>query len=272
MRWVGCVALILAGCSLKPTCPAGDFRCLFSGLTVSTAQNGSRLTFTPVDGTRLADGGTALRLGAPETLALDPTGDTLVALFEDPQGCQPAYCFSACPLNVRCGAEAQCIPPVKDGLQHGLTAHWLELGAQPVADTAFDLVITPISAAGCPADVAARLQDGDASVVVGAPAVIAVTALKRPKSRVTDAGACLQASTLVCTPTRFGGSRSRCITRTEYEEATGLPLPSAPAPDGTFGCYDVDKDVLVRPCLPTSTCRVGMKCGGGTVAGGVCNP
>ncbi len=272
MRW--CWLFVLTGCTLSPTCPTGDHRCLFASLTVSTSERDPKLPLTKVSALTAPDAGT-LRLGGPELFELDPNGETLTLAFEGGAGCQPAFCFSMCaPGTGPCAADAVCIPPVKNGLSAGLSAHWVDLDAQPVGNTSFDLVVTPLNGPGCPDDVAARFVDGDSSVVVGRPAVIAATALRRPKATAAaDAGqSCLQASTLVCTPNRFGGSRSRCITRTEYEEATGLPLPTAPAPDGTFGCFDEANNVLVKPCLPTSTCRVGFECGGGSVAGGVCNP
>jgi hypothetical protein len=273
------VGWLTVGCTTSPTCPAGDVGCLVSGLSVSALNGetiGARLPLTRVDADRLSvnagapDGG--VRLLSSATLELDPHGEALVVLFEDPFGCQPAYCFSACPRGFRCDSAARCIPAVKDGLTRGITTHWLELGSQPEQTTELDLIVTPVVAPGCAEDSAERLQNGDASVRVGVPAVIGVSALRRLKPTVPDAGACLRASTSVCTGQGISGSRSRCITRTEYEGATGLPLPDQPAPDGTFGCFDEQSQTLVKPCMANSTCRVGFRCGGGSVVGGVCNP
>src|SRR5688500_1096285 len=129
MRWFLVVAVVIcAGCSVKPSCPPGDVGCLFSSLSVSASQSGAKLALTSVEAGRLGalDGG-ALALSGPPSLEIDPGGEPLVLQFNDPFGCQPAYCFSACPRGEPCASAGRCTPAVKDGLRSGMTEHFLEL-------------------------------------------------------------------------------------------------------------------------------------------------
>ena len=63
------------------------------------------------------------------------------------------------------------------------------------------------------------------------------------------------------------GETNVCITRTMYEEGTGLPFPPSCAADGTTGCLS-GQGILVNPCCPGLTCVYRDRCGG--VSNGIC--
>jgi hypothetical protein len=93
----------------------------------------------------------------------------------------------------------------------------------------------------------------------------------------TDGGTCsgggLLVSTLSCTPLGSAGTASYCLSASEYQAATGNPLPSACASQNATGCLDGMTGTLVKPCCPGLTCRVGSMCGDSTAAvGGTCLP
>ncbi len=95
-----------------------------------------------------------------------------------------------------------------------------------------------------------------------------------------DAGATcaggLVVSTLECDPLGSSGASPYCLTASEYTSATGMPLPSACAPEGTTGCEGESGSlagILVNPCCPGLTCRISSACGDPTDAvGGTCKP
>jgi hypothetical protein len=69
----------------------------------------------------------------------------------------------------------------------------------------------------------------------------------------------------------FTGSTNVCITKTDYESATGLPFPAACTPEGSGGCLDTSTGTLVRPCCPGLTCTVGAVCAQSpALSGGTC--
>ncbi|MFC1654716.1 LamG domain-containing protein [Myxococcota bacterium] len=57
------------------------------------------------------------------------------------------------------------------------------------------------------------------------------------------------------------GETNICITKTMYEEGTGLPFPPGCAADGTTGCLN-NMGILVNPCCPGLTCVYRERCGG----------
>ena len=143
----------------------------------------------------------------------------------------------------------------------------MEYARTPERTTDMDLSIVPISATGCPTDLATLLMTG----VAGAEVTIPVHLPGDDDGG--GGGACgggLEASTLTCTPIGRGGVAYTCVSAAEYESFTGQSLPNACAPAGTTACLDTESGVLVRPCCPGLTCAVGSACGGGSVVGGTC--
>jgi hypothetical protein len=65
------------------------------------------------------------------------------------------------------------------------------------------------------------------------------------------------------------GTLSVCISRTEFESATGLPLPSSCTTENGTGCVN-DAGILANPCCPGLACVYRTRCGGGGATGGVC--
>jgi hypothetical protein len=281
MRGSVVVLALLMGCSSRPVCPIGDLDCIALSFSITDFK-----TYDDPD-TRdpLTTLATALpSIGASAKLTLSVQGalnfgsasdGALILLsWTDANGCRPSFCMSHCPRGVRCVSGARCTPSRRDGLTSSTTTHWVEYGSDPAVDEEFDLGITPMSASGCPADVASMFDLGDVTVAVG-PWVIIPVHLPAPGG--DDGGGdpvCgdgLHASTLNCTPIGSGGVGDTCISAAEYTSIFGTPLPSSCAPTGTTGCMDTQKGALVKPCCPGHTCNVGSACGGGSTVGGVCN-
>ena len=270
------VSLILGACGSRPTCPAGDLACLAAAFSIND--------FSTYDDTSKRDKLTTLTVALPTStstklsLTVQGTVDTadgalLLFTWRDTNGCRPSLCMSHCPRGVRCVTGARCTPSRRDGLTQSTTTHWVEYGSDPVAATDLDLVVTPVSATGCPADLASLIELGDASVAFGPAFVIPV---HLPASGGGGGGGdpvCgddLHVSTLNCTPIGSGGVPDTCISDAEYRGIFGVGRPASCAPQGTTGCMDTQKGALVKPCCPGLTCKVGTACGGGTVLGGTC--
>jgi hypothetical protein len=268
----------LGGCA-RPTCPADDLECLADAFSVVDFEHfddpSQREVLTVIQPDVLA----AVPLAASAGLELEmvigsldfgqPDEGALIQLvWHDLLGCRPGFCFSHCPRGVRCFAPARCSPARNDGVTRAGTLHWVEYASTPARTTDMELSVTPVSAPGCPADVGALLRDGQA----GPPVVLQVHLPGNDDPSPPD-GPCgdgLQISTLNCTPIGSGGVADRCVSREEFESTTGLPLPAQCAPQGTSGCLDTQRGVLVQPCCPGLTCAVGSACGGGSTVGGVC--
>lgn len=175
------VVVALAAC--KPTCKAGDLECLaktlrVSDITADVSGEGTRLELFAMDTVRLGEvqqrstsaGGTnasaGLSLEANTTLDFETSVDfgVLFFIFQDSQGCRPALCFTPCPKGVRCLTGSSCTPSVRDGLRSGTGFHRVEYGSQPATELSFELLITPVSAPDCPANVTQALTDGTARV------------------------------------------------------------------------------------------------------------
>jgi hypothetical protein len=277
LRW--CVCLALAACSSRPTCGANDLACLSASFSItdfehftdsSAREHLTLLASTLAIGTNNAF---AFSDSGPLTFASASDGALLLLTWTDPNNCRPALCMSHCPHGVQCGTGARCTPGRNDGVGHATTQHWVEYGADPVADADFDLVITPASAPGCPTDIASLIDASDTTVTIGIPVSVPVH-LPGPGGG-GGGGVCgtdLHASTLTCTPLGMSGVADTCVTDAEYRAIFGTGLPASCATQNTTGCLDGQKGALVAPCCPGLTCRVGSACGGGSTAGGVCLP
>lgn len=175
------VVVAVAGC--KPTCKAGDLECLVktlqvSDITADVSSEGPKLELFPIDTARLGEvqtrstspGGTnanaGLSLEANTTLDFETSVDfgVLFFTFQDAMGCRPALCFTPCPKGVRCLSGSSCTPSVRDGLRSGSGFHRVEYGSQPATELSFELLVTPVSAPDCPANVIQALTDGTARV------------------------------------------------------------------------------------------------------------
>lgn len=276
-RWLLVLACVV-GCESRSTCPADDLVCIAHSFSIND--------FQTYDDTSKRDKLTDLTIALPTvtstklslseqgalTFASASDGALLLFTWHDANGCRPSFCMSHCPRGVRCTGGARCTPSRQDGMTSATTTHWVEYGADPAADADFDLDITPVSATGCPVDVAALIDAGDASVAFG-PAIVIPVHLPAPGGG-GGGGSCdgLEASTLNCTPLGSGGVADTCVTDAEYESIFGTPAPASCGAQGTQGCMDTQKGALVKPCCPGLTCRVGSVCGGGSTVGGVCLP
>ena len=271
---------VLVGCGSRPTCAVDDLECFARAFSINdfqTYDDASKRDHLTVLSTALPTvASTKLQLGEQGNLTFANASDGMLLLFtwSDANGCRPAFCMNHCPRGVRCTSGARCSPARRDGLTASTTQHWVEYGSDPAADTDFDLVVTPVSATGCPTDVAALLDASDPTVAVGPPVVIPV---HLPGAGGGGGGhddpVCgsdLHASTLACTPLGTSGVADTCVSDADYRAIFGTSLPAACAPAGTTGCMDTQKGALVKPCCPGMACKVGTACGGTAVVGGTC--
>ena len=273
--WAVVVSICLGACGSRPTCPSGDLECLAASFSIND--------FETYDDTSKREKLTTLGVGLPTLTStklslsvlgtLDSAeGALFLFTWRDTNGCRPSMCMSHCPRGVRCVTGARCTPSRRDGLTQSTTRHWVEYGSDPAVDTTFDLVVTPASAAGCPADIGAMIELGDVSVDLGPPFVIPAN-LPAPGGGGGNNGVCgdgLHASTLACTPLGTSGVGDTCVTDAEYRSIFGTAPPATCAPQGTTGCMDTQRGALVKPCCPGLTCKVGTVCGGTAVLGGTC--
>ena len=174
-------AALVAGC--KPICPERDLGCLtqtlqVTDLTADLTGEGTKLTLSVFDTTRFgdaqelstADGGPNAGGGVSIKAATTLNFETSVAFgvifftFTDSLECRPALCFTPCPKNVRCLSVTSCTPSVRDGLPSGSGFHRVEYASQPATETSFELLVTPVSAPGCPESVVQALLDDTALV------------------------------------------------------------------------------------------------------------
>lgn len=291
------IAAVLAQLSCgQPTCPPEDLECLFNSMTWSDMADSSSSnlsdppqTLFPLRleaferhlSTTPPAGGLQLQSGAGSFELEEPDDSALVLLdWADPNGCRPSFCMSACPKGVRC-VGARCSPTIRDGLRSGRTLHWVKYEKAPEATTEFDMPIVAASAPGCPQNVAPLIEEDNPGVLYSQVVKLAVRVAGKNDSPPDDSGGGVCpggwiGSTRACTPLGAGGSctcggaASTCITRTEYESATGRPFPAACFPKGTTGCLDTAQGTLVKPCCAGLTCVVSSTCGGTGAVGGVC--
>lgn len=270
-------ALAATACSPRPIC--ADLACIAASFSiVDFAQSddpSARDHLTALANPLAAGASTKLTLSEQGALDFASASDGALILltWTDANGCRPGLCMSHCPRGVRCATGARCSPARQDGLVRSTSQHWIEYGSDPVITLDFDLLVTPVSAPGCPLDVAALLDAGDPSVAIGAPIVLPVHLPAPDGGGGGDDPICgtgLHASTLTCTPIGSGGAGDTCVTDDEYRSIFGTDAPTTCAPAGTQGCLDPQKGALVNPCCPGLTCNLGSACGGGSVFGGVC--
>lgn len=306
------VVLAVSFSSCKPTCPAGELECLVktlqvSDITADVSGEGTRLELSPVDTVRLgnvqelsnADGGSnangGLSLEANTRLDFETSIDfgVIFFTFQDPLACRPALCFTPCPKNARCLGGSSCTPAVGDGLRSGTGFHRVEYGSQPATELDFEILVTPVSAPGCPASVAQALVDGTARV--GLSSVVEVHIPGADGTGVPSgtgggsgagggagsgggggSGTCpggFVGSTRLNIPNGTGGctattgAAGQCLTSADFT-AAGVPYPGACAPSGTTACFS--NGTVVRPCCGTLRCVVGSACGGDSTVGGKC--
>ena len=276
---VSCGAAL--ACSGRPSCPASDLDCIAKSFAITDFSHfddpDAREKLTALTAPLPDRTSTAVHMTETGNVAPSASGDGSLVLFSwtDTNGCRPGFCMSHCPRGVRCFGGGRCTPARRDGLTQATTTHWIQYTSDPDADATFDLVITPVSAPGCPTDVAERLNAGDTTVALGPPIVVPVH-LPGPDGGSGGGGGdpvCgtgLHASTLACTPLGSSGVPDTCVTDAEYRSIFGTALPSSCAPSGTTGCLDTQKGALVKPCCPGLTCKVGTACGGTSVVGGTC--
>ncbi|MEO8846549.1 MAG: hypothetical protein ABI591_10725 [Kofleriaceae bacterium] len=278
MRTILLASVLATACNSRPTCPAGDLDCLARAFSINDfATFDDDTKRDPL--TAIANAlpvGTSPQLTLSEVGALNfasvSDGALILLTWTDANGCRPGLCVSHCPRGVQCGSGARCTPSRQDGLTRATTQHWIQYGADPEVTTDVDVVITPVSATGCPTDVATLINAADPSVAIG-PAVVIPLHLPAPGGGGGGDTTCpdgLHASTLSCTPLGAGGVGDTCVTNAEYQSIFGTNAPTSCAPVGTQHCLDTQKGALVAPCCPGLSCNVGSACGGGSVVGGVC--
>lgn len=295
------LALLAAGCG-KPHCPGGDVACVLGSMTVADFNGQSDNLFggpvqklVAVDPARLetlasADGGAAVKnLSGPLAFSSSDEGQILGLDWIDPSGCLPAFCMSACPRRARCIA-ARCAPAVNDGRHQGRSLEWLHFEKPTEEPLDFDLHVFAVSAPGCPTDVSAALAAGTAAVVslpavaqveVGAPPSSSSGTTATSGTTTSSGGRCsggaLEVATILCAPTAADGScqcqgnADYCLSASEYQQATGRPLPAQCNPAGGSNCFaSLNGTItLVNPCCPGLRCVATSKCAG-SVASGTC--
>ena len=289
--WVLAV-LSVVGCS-KPSCPAGDGACVFASMTVAdfTGKGGDFIGGPPfklvsVDPARLAalasaDGGAAVQnRSGPLTYSSGDQGDLLGLDWDDPSGCVPAFCMSACPKHVRCFA-ARCTPSINDGKQIGRSLEWVKFEKPTETPLDLDLDVFSVSAPGCPADVSAALAAGTARVSAPTPVKVTVGVPDTGNSSGTSGGATtgtsggrcanggLEASTILCAPTNATtcdcqGAADTCVSPQEYQQAVGRPLPTQCNPLNGGNCFSSinGQITITNPCCPGLRCITLARCGG----------
>src|SRR5207253_8475365 len=92
--------------------------------------------------------------------------DTRVDLpltFEDPNGCTPSFCFSACSPHVMCSAHTVCTHTQRDGIVSGVWRSNLGTLYEPAEEhTTLDFQVTPAATDDCSdfADAVADFESG----------------------------------------------------------------------------------------------------------------
>ncbi len=83
--------------------------------------------------------------------------------FDDPNGCTPSFCFSACSPHVMCSAHTVCTHTQRDGLVSGVWRSALGTRYEPAEEhTTLDFQITPAATPDCQ-DFAEIAFDAEAS-------------------------------------------------------------------------------------------------------------
>jgi len=93
-----------------------------------------------------------------------PDQDIEVPLtFDDPNGCTPSFCYSACNPHVMCSAHTVCTHTQRDGIVSGVWRSALGTRYEPTEEhTTLDFQITPVATPDC-RDFADLAADAEAS-------------------------------------------------------------------------------------------------------------
>jgi hypothetical protein len=203
--------------------------------------------------------------------------DRITVGFDDPNNCRPVLAFTLAKGGVH-SKHTGCFPGIHDNLRVGDIMTAVGFTADAPDGATFDLQLAVLSSPDCTdIDQPTKLVTA-AGVEAGNPVSVPVTIVPPSTGSGSGSGICpagdLQVSTLECDPIGSGGTSSYCLSAAEYTGATGMPLPSACYGPGTTGCESESGStagVLVKPCCPGYTCRVGSACGDPTGAvGGSC--
>jgi hypothetical protein len=141
--------------------------------TVGSSGGGVDMSTTGGGGGGVVGGG-----AGPPTVSTTVTTITIVSAdatvdlpltFEDPNGCTPSFCFSACAPNVMCSAHTVCTHSQRDGLISGVWRSSLGTRYEPAEQlTTLDFQITPAATPdwGDFADEAADFEAGNLSISI----------------------------------------------------------------------------------------------------------
>ena len=208
-----------------------------------------------------------------------PFTDQLDVGFHDPNGCRPILAFTISRHGNR-SSHTGCFPGLNDHVTAGRYSNQIGWKATLPDGADFDLEMAAVASTDCASidDPAALMTNPTA--VANNPVTLPVTIAPPPDSgNGSGSDTCpggLLVSTLACSPLGNGGASPYCLTAAEYTGATGNPLPAACFPSGTTGCQSESgptAGVLVKPCCPGLTCRIGSACGDATATvGGTCLP
>jgi hypothetical protein len=166
--------------------------------------------------------------------------------WNDPNGCQPAFCTHLCSKG-RCSNGFVCSRPKNDKLLSGVFRSYLGFLAEPTdGDVQLDTGIVPVSAPDCPEDLLDKIAEGDVTVDVGVEVTVAVT-IDEPVSGSSSSGGggvyCSDpVATCNCSVKACTNSGNSC-----WYEST----------NGRFDCDGCDAgcqgaaNALVQSCCPT---------------------
>lgn len=113
--------------------------------------------------------------------------ELLELAWDDPNGCQPAFCTHLCKQG-RCSNGFVCSRPQRDQRIQGTFRSYLGFLAEPAdATTTLDTGVVPVSAPDCPDDLLDKIQAGDVAIDVGVEVTIAVT-IEQPVSGSSSSG------------------------------------------------------------------------------------
>jgi hypothetical protein len=121
-------------------------------------------------------GGPPSITNAPPKLEFDEpqTLEPFDLAFDDPNGCQPAFCAHLC-KGPKCSRRFLCTRPVNDHRFQGVFRSYLGFLAEPAADANLTLGVAPLSTRGCPENMLEQVADGTLTVDVGAEIEVKVT-------------------------------------------------------------------------------------------------
>lgn len=207
---------------------------------------------------------------APGPFTFTGTSDekTITLRWNDPAGCRPAFCFSACSPSGRCFAPARCTRLVRDGALSGITTLGVRYTSVPegMSDENVALWVTPVSL---------DKADGDGVFAGGmlvpesliGDALEIETTIKAPPMT-SGGGTCsggFQGSFSYCLGASSscmcnGRSDDMCVTPSNFVNISGgAPFPSSCKAQGEVDCVNLDGE-LINPCCPGLSCVQGTTC------------